>query len=266
MLGTGVVAGFAGGLLGVGGGFIMTPVQYFIYMDMGLPMDVAIKLAFGTNLLVILPTATSAVWRHSRKGAVQWRIAVTMGLSASIVAFLGAMLSAHLPGNWLKIGFGVVVILSAVRMLTAKEPAVTPEPNQNPWLWAAWAIPIGALTGILGVGGGVVTVPVLTLALKYEVHRALATSLALMMFTSTSAVVGYIINGINAGNLPAYSLGYVYLPAWGLLVISSIGMAQVGAIAAHRLQSRKLVYLFISLLFYAGLRMLGVFEWLGLPI
>ena len=55
LLTTGIGVGFASGLLGVGGGFIMTPVQYIIYTDMGFSTDIAIKLAFGTNLLVILP-------------------------------------------------------------------------------------------------------------------------------------------------------------------------------------------------------------------
>lgn len=70
LLATGIVAGFASGLLGLGGGFIMTPMQFLIFTNMGIPADMAIKLAFGTNLLVIFPTAISGAWRHSRKGAV----------------------------------------------------------------------------------------------------------------------------------------------------------------------------------------------------
>ena len=73
LLATGIVAGFAAGLLGLGGAFILTPVQYMLYTSVGLTTDMAIKLAFGTTLLVILPTAASGAWRHSRKGAVWWR-------------------------------------------------------------------------------------------------------------------------------------------------------------------------------------------------
>ena len=83
LLATGIVVGFASGLLGVGGGFIMIPVQHLIFLDMGLPADVAIKLAFGTNLLVILPIAVSGAWRHSRMGAVRWKTAVSMGVADS---------------------------------------------------------------------------------------------------------------------------------------------------------------------------------------
>lgn len=263
---TGTVAGFGGGLLGLGGGFIMTPVQYIVFTAMGLPVDLAVKLAFGTNLMVIVTTAASATWRHSRKEAVWWRVALVMGMSGAVAAFFGAALAAHIPGQALKMAFGTVAILSAIRMLLAKQPAVMSEPNPNPWLWAVWALPIGALTGILGIGGGIVAVPVMVLVLKFKIHQAVATSLAMMMFTSLSALAGYIINGLDTTGLPPYSLGYVYLPSWLLLAVSSTGMAQVGAIAAHKLPARKLSYIFIAISFYMGLRMLGVFDWLGLPI
>jgi len=75
LLATGAGVGFASGLLGVGGCFIMIPVQYWIYTAIGVPADVAIKVAFGTNLLVVLPTAASGAWGHSRgkSGVVEGR-------------------------------------------------------------------------------------------------------------------------------------------------------------------------------------------------
>ena len=92
LLATGIVVGFASGLLGVGGGFIMTPVQLFVFLDMGLAPDLAIKLAFGTNLLVILFTAAGGTWRHSRKEALRWQTAVIMGTTGAAAAFAAATL------------------------------------------------------------------------------------------------------------------------------------------------------------------------------
>ena len=266
LLATGIGAGFAGGLLGIGGGFIMAPVQYMIFTDMGIPTDTAIKLAFGTNLLVILPMAASGSWRHSKRGAVRWKAAIIMGGCGLIAAFGGATLATHLPGAALKIAFGAVILTGGIRMLTTRLPQVEEEPRNNPWLWAAWAIPIGMVTGILGVGGGVVAVPVMVLALKFKMHNAVATSLAMMIFTSIGGVIGYIVNGLSVPNLPAYSIGYVNLLSWLLLVVTSVGMAQVGAITAHKLPARQLRYIFIALMFYVGLKMLGVFDWLDLPV
>ena len=266
LLVTGIGVGFAGGLLGVGGCFIMTPVQYMIFTNMGIPADTAIKLAFGTNLLVVLPTALSGAWRHSKKGAVYWKAAIVMGSCSLVAAFGGATLATHLPGEALKIAFGAVILVGGIRMLITKPSTVEVEREDNPWVWVAWAIPTGFITGIIGIGGGVLVIPVMVLALKFKMHNAVATSLAMMIFTSIGGVTGYIMNGLGVPDLPAYSVGYVNLPSWFLLMITSVSMVQVGAITAHKLPAKHLRYIFIALMLYMGLKMLGVFDWLGWPI
>jgi uncharacterized membrane protein YfcA len=80
----GAVAGFAGGMLGIGGAFIMTPIQLIVYSAMGLPEDLAVKTAFGTSMLVILPAAISGSWRHHRNKAVMWKAAVIMGVCSLV--------------------------------------------------------------------------------------------------------------------------------------------------------------------------------------
>jgi uncharacterized membrane protein YfcA len=266
LLATGAVAGFAGSLLGIGGAFIMTPVQHVIYLAMGLTGDMAIKLAFGTSLLVILPTVASGAWRHSKKAAVRWKAAFILGSCASIAAFGGATLAAHLSETVLRIIFGLVAIGMGIRMLTAKPVEVETEPKNNYWLLIPWAIPVGLLSGTAGVGGGIAMVPILMLALGFKMHNAVATSLGAIIFTSLGGVTGYMVNGFNVPNLPAYSIGYVYLPSWFLLAVTSVSMAQVGAITAHKLPAKQLEYIFVAVLFYVGLRMLGIFDWLGWPI
>ena len=266
LLGTGVVVGFASGLLGVGGGFIMAPVQYFVFIDMGVPAGVAIKMAFGTNLLVILFTAGSGTWRHSRKGAVYWKAAIIMGTCGLVFAIIGSTLATHLSGDVLKIAFGAIVLLSGIRMLTARTKEIEQAPVHNPWIWFAWAVPLGLITGMLGLGGGVVAVPIMVLALRFKMHNAVATSLAMIIFNSIGGIIGYIVNGLGVPNLPAYSIGYVNLASGFLLVVSSVGMVQLGAITAHKLPARQLRFIFIMLMFYIGLKMLGVFDWLGWPV
>lgn len=266
LLVTGIGVGFAGGLLGVGGAFIMAPVQYMVYADMGIPTDMAIKLAFGTNLLVILPTAISGAWRHHKKKAVRWKAAIIMGSCGLVGSLCGATIATYLPGGVLKIAFGAIILLSSIRMLTIRPPQIEEEPRDKPWLLAAWALPIGIITGILGIGGGILVIPVMTLALRFKMHNAVATSLAMMMLTSIGGAIGYIINGLNVPNLPAYSIGYIDLQSWFLLTITSVGMAQVGAITAHRLPGNQLRYIFFVIMFYMGLKMLGLFDWLGWPL
>jgi len=266
LLVTGIGVGFAGGLLGLGGAFIMTPVQYMVFTDMGLSADTAIRLAFGTNLLVVLPTSISGAWRHHRKGVVWWRAAVVMGSCSLVFALVGATLATHLPGLALKTIYGAIVLLSGIRMLTAREPRTEQEPVDNPWLWVAWAIPLGIIAAFFGMGGAILMIPVMVLALKFKMHTAIATTLAVMIFTSVGGIIGYIVNGIGVADLPPYSIGYVNLTSWFLLTVTSVGMAQVGAIAAHKMPARQLKYVFVVVMFYMGLKMVGVFDWFGWPL
>lgn len=263
---TGIVAGFAGGMLGVGGAFIMTPIQYIVYTSMGLPPDLAVRTAFGTSLLVVLPTALSGAWRHNRNKAVLWRASIIMGVCSMAFAYGGATLSTHLSGNALKLAFGIVILLVGIRMLTAREPRYKIEAVTKPWMWIAWAIPLGLVSGIFGIGGGILMIPVLVLALRFEIHYAIGTSMAVMIFISIGGALGYIINGIGIADRLPYSLGYVNLSSWLLLALPATFMAQVGAMTAHRLPRRPLLYIFILVLFYMGLRLTGVFEWLGWPV
>jgi len=266
LIGTGTVAGFAGGLLGLGGAFLMTPVQYIVYTEMGLSPDTAIKTAFGTSLLVVLSTALSSAWRHHREGAINWRMAITMGACSLVFAFVGATLASLVPGSALKIAFGVIAVLSGIRMLFAMGYKTDREPVAKPWIWIAWAIPVGLFSGLLGLGGGVLMIPILVLALRLRMHNAVANSLAIMVFTSIGGIIGYIVNGIDAVNGLSYSLGYIHLPSWLLLAVPAAITAQLGAFLSHKLHGRVLAYIFLVILFYIGLRMIGVFEWLGWPI
>jgi uncharacterized membrane protein YfcA len=99
-------------------------------------------------------------------------------------------------------------------MLTVKISDVERPVRTNLWLWAGLALPIGIITGLLGIGGGIVVVPVLVMALGFRMHNAVATSLAMMLFTSAGGIIGYVVNGINVTDLPDYTLGYIYWPAW----------------------------------------------------
>ena len=263
---TGAGVGFASGLLGVGGCFIMVPVQFWALTSIGVDSTIAIRIAFGTNLAVVLPTALSGAIGHSRKKAVQWKAGIVLGLSGLAGAFLGGFFAAHISGNILKIGFGSAILAGAIRMLTAKPPKVDKEPIDNVVNFILWGFPLGILSGIIGIGGGVLMIPVMVLALGFNMHKAVGTSTALMIFTSIGGILSYIINGLKVSPLPPYSLGYVNFLQWALLAGTSVPMALVGVKAAHKLPAKQLKYLFIIVMIYMGLKMIGVFSWLNLPL
>ena len=263
---TGAFAGFVGSMLGLGGAFIMTPVQVIIYEKMGISPDLALLMAFGTSLFAVLPTAVSATWRHHQNKAVLWRAVVIMGVTSSIAGFGGATLAAHIPQEALSIAFAVVLLLAGIRMVFSRQPEFKIEAETRPWLWIVWAVPIGLISGTFGVGGGIVTVPILVLALKFEVHYAVGTSMAIIMLTSIGGIIGYIVNGLGVAGRPDFSMGYINLVSWLLLVVPAAAMAQMGAAAAHKIPRRPLMIIFFCLLVFLSLRMIGVFEWIGWSI
>ena len=263
LLAAGAGTGFASGLLGIGGGAVMVPVIYWIILSMNVPPDIAIRIAFGTSLLVILPTVISGSWRHNRKNAVRWKIALILGSCALAGGLVGATLAAHLPEKILTAGFGGLVLAIALWMGLGMMPKLRrgeEEPRENFALVAACGFPIGIVSGLTGLGGGVLIVAVLVLALNFPMHIAVGTSVASIILASLGGIVGYIVNGLGVSGLLPYSLGYVNLPIWLYLAATSIPMAQLGARAAHALPAKPLRYIFIAFMVYAGLDMIGVFH------
>jgi uncharacterized membrane protein YfcA len=263
LLAVGAGAGFASGLLGIGGGAIMVPVSYWVILAMGISPDIALRTAFGTSLLVILPTAISGSWGHNRRKAVRWKTALILGSCALAGALLGSYLATQiLSDKILKIGFGGLVLAVAIWMsleLLPKLRREAGEPRENFGLVAACGFPIGMVAGLTGVGGGVLIVPVLVLGLNFPMHIAVGTSVASIILASLGGIVGYIVNGLGVPGLLPYSIGYVNLTIWLCLAATSIPLAQLGAQAAHALPAKQLRYIFIAFIVYAGLRMIGVF-------
>lgn len=269
LLATGVGAGFASGLLGVGGGFVMVPVMYWVIVATGVPAATAIRIAFGTSLLVILPTALSGAWRHNKRKAVRWKAALILGPCGLVGGLAGATLAAQLPGETLKLGFGGFVLAVAVWMGLGMTPRLAKEavePKDNLWFLMALGFPIGMVSGLTGLGGGALIVPALVLALDFPMHIAVGTSVASIVFTSLGGVVGYVINGIGVPSYLPYSIGYINLPIWLCLAATSVPMAQFGSMTAHALPAKQLRYIFVAVMLYIGLKMIGAFSWLGLTI
>ena len=265
LLAAGAGTGFASGLLGIGGGAVMVPVIYWLALAMDVAPDIAIRIAFGTSLLVILPTVISGSWRHNKKKAVRWKTALILGSSALVGGLVGASLAAHLPEKILTVGFGGLVLAIAVWMGLGIMPKLgreDAEPRENLALVAACGFPIGIVSGLTGIGGGVLIVAVLVLALNFPMHTAVGTSVASIILASLGGIVGYIVNGLGVSGLLPYSLGYVNLPIWLCLAATSIPVAQLGARAAHALPAKPLTYIFIAFMVYAGLEMLGVLDWI----
>ncbi|MBY4594028.1 sulfite exporter TauE/SafE family protein [Ottowia caeni] len=251
----GICTGFLAGLLGIGGGMVMVPFISAILSARGLPPGLAVKMAIATSMASIIFTSISSVSAHHKKGAVRWDI--VKRLAPGIV--LGAMVAsvgvfAVLKGSSLALVFAGFVGFSATQMFLDKKPAPTRQiPGTAGLLGAGGAI--GFLSGLVGAGGGFVSVPFMTWC-NVAIHNAVATSAALGFPIALANVIGYVISGQNIEGLPPYSFGYLWLPALAVVASGSVLTAPLGARAAHALPVKKLKRLFAALLYVLAAYML----------
>lgn len=253
---TGIVAGTLSGSFGVGGSSLMTPVQFWLYTAGGMDSTLAIRLAFGTSLAVIMPTMISGALAHHKHGAVDWHAALPMGIAAIIGGLTGGMVASHIPGNVLRIFFAVFILVMAVRMIWHIRESPDCTPRGSVVLYLIIGFFIGIISGLTGLGGGALLVPVLVILLGFPIHRAVGTSSACLIFSSAGAVTAYVINGIGVAGLPPYSFGYVDLVTFAILAVTTIIFAQVGVRCAHACSGRNLQIVFAGFMVLIGVLML----------
>ncbi|MFH0967856.1 MAG: sulfite exporter TauE/SafE family protein [Methanobacteriota archaeon] len=253
---TGIIAGFASGMIGGGGCFFMVPVQYWLLISDGLESTLAIRVAFGTGIAVTLPTVMSSALGHHRRGAVDWQAAVPMGIAGACGAVSGGTIATLLPGQTLKIFFSVLVILMAIRMIWDVKECDACPPQQSLWVFLLLGFCIGNITGLAGVGGGVVLIPILIILLHYPVHTAVGTSSACLIFSSAGAVATYLWHGLGVSGLPPFSIGYIDLLQWAILVGTTIPLSIIGVRYAHQCSTCKIRYVFAGVMFVVGVLML----------
>lgn len=256
----GACSGFLAGLLGIGGGMLMVPFINIIMSNRGVSPDLSVKMAIATSMATILFTSLSSVRAHHKRGAVRWDIVRRLAPGIVVGSFIGSLgVFALLKGTYLAIFFGIFVSFSATQMFLDKKPKATRQMPGNAGQLLAGGF-IGFLSGLVGAGGGFISVPFMTWC-NVAIHSAVATSAALGFPIAVANVLGYVISGQNVQNLPPGSIGYIWLPALGFIASCSFLTAPLGARAAHNLPVGKLKRVFASILyvlaaymFYKGVR------------
>jgi uncharacterized membrane protein YfcA len=251
----GIATGFLAGLLGIGGGMILVPFLTYLLDQQGVAPDLTVKMAIATSMATIIFTSISSVRAHHKRGAVRWPLVKGLApgiVLGSLIASLGVF--AFLKGSFLALFFAGFVSFSATQMFLDKKPAPSRQVPGTTGLVGAGSV-IGFLSGLVGAGGGFVSVPFMTWC-NVAIHNAVATSAALGFPIAVANVTGYIISGQNVPNLPEYSFGYLWLPALVVIASTSVFMAPLGASAAHRLPVKQLKRVFASILYLLAAFML----------
>ncbi len=253
----GSFAGFLAGLLGIGGGVILVPLFLWLFSIAGFPPDLIVHTAFGTSLAIILPTAISSTLGHRKRGNVEWYMVAFLAFGGIFGSLLGSSIAAVLPGDKLKMCFGLMQIIISLKLLFYK-PYVRSD-NQR----RAKRIPLflvgfagGLFASFFGMGGGVIAVPLMLMVLQLPIHLAVGNSSALIVVSSFSAVICYVWYGVQNPGVTPFSIGYVNILVTLIVAPLSIIFARIGVKSASHTSQTKLVKIFAVLLMIVGFKIL----------
>lgn len=250
----GALAGTVGGLLGVGGGLIIVPALVFVFQGQNVAESVILRLAIGTSLATIAVTAIASMQAHHKFGAVRWRVFRRLTPGIVVGAFAGAAIADGLPSHVLRIIFGVFELLVAIQILFNLMASPHRQLPGAVGITVAGMV-IGSVSSVLGIGGGTLTTPFLVWC-NVTIRQAVATSSACGLPIAVAGAAGFVIAGWNEAQLPSWSSGYIYWPAFAGIALASLIFAPLGAKLAHRLPTQMLHKFFGAFLAVLGIRML----------
>jgi len=250
----GCVVGFFAGMFGIGGGILIVPVLIFSYEQSGISWSVLTHIAIGTSLFVIVFASLTSAYQHAKQRNVDWRSVFVLGFSSAVTALAATRLAAWLSGNHLRIVFALIVMVSAIKMLIESEAQAQKKLEflSKPGIPGLMGVGLaaGIVAALAGVGGAVVTIPMMYYLLNMPLKLAIGTSSATIVITALFSVVGYILNGIGRAGLPEWSFGFVDLQRGAALAVGTVLMARVGAYVSfktHPFRLRKLFAVFVIL-------------------
>jgi uncharacterized protein len=252
-LSVGALAGFLSGLFGLGGGIIIVPALIFVFTANGLPIEVVTHLAIGTSLATIIVTSIASTLTHHQKGSVLWDLTRWLIPGLLLGSVLGGLLAASLSGSTLQLFFGTLMIIVASQLVVS--PDERGSKNPGTLLLGIAGIFIGSLSSLLGIGGGTLTTPFLT-SIGTKIRQAVATSAACGLPIAIAGAITYLFSGLSNELVPEGSLGYIFIPAWLGIVLTSMPFARVGALLAHRINERRLKQLFAGIILILGVRLI----------
>lgn len=236
MLGGGI--GFLAGLFGIGGGFTIVPVLTVMFSQQGLAPEHVVHMAVATSTASILFTATASARAHHVHGAVIWKVLAYLAPGLVVGSLAGPQVASRISGTALAGVFCVITAVAAFQIGRGVRPDSTRE-LPGPVVLSLVGLVVGIVASFVGTGGAFMVVPFLTWC-NVRLQDAIGTSAALGVPVALFGTIGYVLAGLHQSALPQYSIGYVYLPALGGIVIASVFTAPFGARAAHRLPVGRL--------------------------
>lgn len=251
---SGLVAGTVAGMLGVGGGIVLVPVLFQTLSFLGVDEAVRMPLAVGTSLATIIPTSVRSTLSHNKRGAVDWSVLRTWAVPTVLGVMAGTWLASMIGGKGMTGVFAFGAATLGLFMLFGRDEWRLGD--RVPTNGLSWPIGIanGALSVLMGIGGGTFGVTVMTL-FGSPIHRAVATAAGFGIIIAVPGTIGMMVNGWYVSTLPPLSLGYVSLLGLALIVPATILAAPFGVSLAHRMSRETLRRVFGIFLCLTAARM-----------
>ncbi len=253
----GSAVGFLSGLLGVGGGLLIVPVLLMVFQSLEFAGSILTQLAIGTSLATINITGLSSTLKHYRLKGIDFQSFYRLAPGVGLGALVGGLVAGVVSGHLLQIGIGLLALFAAIKMLSGWSPKQGVALPGTVDLVGVGGF-IGFCSSLCGIGGGTLTVPYLSWR-RLPMQKAIGTSAACGLPIACMGVIGFIVSGWQQQQLPPYCLGYVYVPAFVGIVLSSVVTAQWGAYCAHKLPVPVIKRCFSVLLLLLGVKLLGGF-------
>lgn len=251
----GLAAGLLAGLLGVGGGIVIVPMLFWVFTVAAIDPDVAMPVAVASSLTAIIATALSSARAHHNRAALDTALLRRWAPWMAAGALAGGGVAGFLKGDVLLLVFGVVAMGVAINLAIPSAPVLGQTFPRNRLFQPAIAALIGGLSAMMGVGGGALSVPVMT-AFSVPIRRAVGTASALGLVIAVPGALAFVLSGIGVAGRPPLSLGYVNVVAVAIILPGSVLMAPLGARLAHTLPPRAVRLAFAVFLAATSVRML----------
>lgn len=258
----GLFSGALAGLFGIGGGAVIVPYLYALFASpdwsgVALPAGQAAVVAHATSIAVIVPASLSALWGYQRSGGVPWSIVLRMGSAAAVAAVVASRVAPRLPEAALRGGFTLFLAVVGIRMLLDRRGAdlrALEEERRGDGLLVVGGVAAGALSSLLGVGGGMLAIPFLVYAVRIDVRNLAAGSMGVVALSAVAGAVGYGL-ARPAAALPPGAVGYIFVPAALALAPGAVVGARLGVRLNRRLDADRLRVLFAWLLLALAVRL-----------
>ena len=252
---TGALGGGLAGMLGVGGGIVYVPALDVVFSLVGIDPEISMHSAVATSLAIIVPTSISSSLAHHKRDCVDLHIVRLWGPTILLGSIIGVIAASQLKGSILSLGFGIMTLLVAMNMLLPNRQINFFRRYRIPPLGVAVPFGLGGFSSMLGVGGGTLSVPILTM-MDRPIHRAVGTAAAFGLLISLPGAISFIVSGWSDSRLPISSWGYVNVIAMTIMAPVTVLAAPMGAGIAHRLGQRQLQFVFGFCLFVISIRMI----------